>query len=364
MKLAEAISQESAKEVLRSFVEADRLPHAMLLLGPEGSGKLALALAFAQYVNCTNRRKGDSCGECANCRRSSQLAHPDLHFSFPTVGPKASSSLFLEQWRQMIRQSPYFSVNDWLQFIGAENKQGNITKEECVQIVKKLSLKASANDYKILLMWMPEYLGKEGNRLLKLIEEPPENTLFILVAERQELILNTILSRCQLVQTPGLTDEMVRTGLQHLLKVDKEQAEQFARLASGNLTEGLKLAQQSEGNHARLFLQWMRICYRGQAAELVEWANGLSKKNRAGGTETLLAVCTAFFARADRFLQRTAIAQIRRKKRLKRLKIWKKCSHPRKLVRWRDFLMNTFILLNEMLIPKSFFLTCLCRCTD
>jgi DNA polymerase-3 subunit delta' len=222
--------------------------------------------------------RGDSCGECANCRRSSQLAHPDLHFSFPTVGPKASSSLFLEQWRQMIRQSPYFSVNDWLQFIGAENKQGNITKEECVQIVKKLSLKASANDYKILLMWMPEYLGKEGNRLLKLIEEPPENTLFILVAERQELILNTILSRCQLVQTPGLTDEMVRTGLQHLLKVDKEQAEQFARLASGNLTEGLKLAQQSEGNHARLFLQWMRICYRGQAAELVEWANGLSKK--------------------------------------------------------------------------------------
>ena len=194
MAFSNIIGQEKVKQMLHQMVHGDRLPHALLFLGPSGSGKLALALALAQYLLCENRQDSDSCGQCPSCSKSQRFIHPDLHFSFPSVGTNVTSDSFLPQWRKWMEENPYLTVNEWLQSIGAENRQGNINKEECAAIIRKLSLKIFEGSHKILVMWLPEYLGKEGNRLLKLIEEPPEDTIFILVAENQELILNTILS--------------------------------------------------------------------------------------------------------------------------------------------------------------------------
>ena len=254
------------------MVANNRRPHALLFLGGEGCGKLALAIAFAQYVLCTNKQEGDSCGVCSQCTKVSKLVHPDLHFSYPVVGTKVISESYLPEWRAAMEQNPYLNVNQWLQSIGAENKQGNINKDECVSIIKKLSLKIFEGSHKILIMWLPEYLQKEGNRLLKLIEEPPENTLFILVAEQSEKILNTILSRCQIVNIHPLSDEETAAGLVQR-GAAPERARQAAFLVNGNVNEGLQVLENAENDNAKLFLEWMRKCWKGNGAEIVPWVN-------------------------------------------------------------------------------------------
>ena len=279
MRFSDIIGQSAVKHRLRRMADGGRLPHAQLLLGPEGSGKLALAMAYAQYVLCTDRKDGDACGKCPSCIKAGKLVHPDLHFSYPTVGSKMTSEAFLPQWRSAIAENPNLNANEWIQHIGAENKQGNITKEECVSIIRKLSLKTFESTYKVLIMWLPEYLGKEGNRLAKLIEEPPERTLFILVAERQELILNTILSRCQIVNVRGLNDEDIQAGLAQK-HVGQDQAARIAYLANGNYNEALKLVHHSENDHAQLFLQWMRNGYQGNPVKMVEWSENFAGQGR------------------------------------------------------------------------------------
>ncbi|HRI22807.1 MAG TPA: hypothetical protein PLA68_17735, partial [Panacibacter sp.] len=236
MHFKDIIGRQEIKQHLLEMVNQNRLSHALLFLGKEGSGALPLALVFAQYVSLLPSAKaianavpslfGDEPVITAAKKelpqsindadewmqqqpaysKSAGLIHPDIHFSYPVIskksGDKPVSTDYVTNWRDFIKQTPYGNAFDWLQFIGAENKQGNITAEECNDIIHKLSLKSFESDYKILLMWMPEYLGKSGNKLLKLIEEPPPDTLFILVAENEEQILPTILSRCQLVKIP------------------------------------------------------------------------------------------------------------------------------------------------------------------
>ena len=170
----------------------------------------------------------DACGVCASCVKAQQLIHPDIHFSYPVIpkktGDKPLSVDFISEWREFIAQYPYGNIYDWLQFIGAENKQGNITAYECNDIIRKLSLKSFESGYKILIMWMPEYLGNEGNKLLKLIEEPPPNTLFILVAENESMILPTIISRTQLIKIPSLEKKDIETALMERAKISADQA--------------------------------------------------------------------------------------------------------------------------------------------
>src|SRR6187402_1320778 len=242
MSFKNVIGQEGIRQTLVELVQLNRLSHALLFLGNEGSGVLPLALAFAQYTLCekVNGKEavpagaslfgaeessavapamlGDACGVCPSCVKASQLIHPDIHFSYPVIprksGDKPVSTDYISEWREFIKQYPYGNAYDWLQFIGAENKQGNITAHECNDIIHKLSLKSFESGYKILVMWMPEYLGNEGNKLLKLIEEPPANTLFILVAENESLILQTILSRTQLVKVPMLSSLQVEAALE------------------------------------------------------------------------------------------------------------------------------------------------------
>jgi DNA polymerase-3 subunit delta' len=278
------IGQKQPQALFRQMVASDRLPHALLLLSTPGSGGLALALALAQYLLCENASgQDDACGTCKHCSKVSKLIHPDLHFSFPTVGSKIVSDNLLPQWREALLANPYLEINDWLQHIDAENKQGNINKDECLNIIRKLSLKSFESPRKIMLLWLPEYLGNEGNRLLKMIEEPPDSTVFILVSENQELILNTILSRCQLVKVKALSEEEVSEGLVEKLKISAEPAAAIAQLAGGNFNDALKMAQQEENDQANRFLNWMRVCYKGTPKELVEWVDqfaGLGRENQ------------------------------------------------------------------------------------
>jgi len=171
-------------------------------------------------------------------------------------------------------------INQWLQSIGADNKQGNINKDECLEIIKKLSLKIFEGSHKILLLWLPEYLAKEGNRLLKLIEEPPENTVFLLVAQDQERILPTILSRCQLVKVPRLSDEAIMDGLRQKGMTDEHQIGQTASLAGGDFNQALQLIDQQENDNANLLLDWLRKCYGGKGVELFQWTEAVAKMGR------------------------------------------------------------------------------------
>ena len=280
MQLKDVIGQEKTKHSLRFMVESGRIPHAMIFLGPQGCGKLALAVAFAQYLLCINRSENDACGQCPHCVKASKFIHPDIHFSFPTVGTNVKSDQFLPEWRTALTENPYFNVNQWLQRIGAENKQGNINKEECLNIIRKLSLKTFESPKKFLIMWLPEYLGNEGNRLLKLIEEPPENTHFILVAEHAEQILNTILSRCQLIKINQLSDEDVTQGLVATANALEAKARSVAHLVDGNFNEALRLIENSENDNAKLFLEWMRKCWKGNGVELMEWVTEFAKYGR------------------------------------------------------------------------------------
>ncbi|HMQ48322.1 MAG TPA: hypothetical protein PKA00_12775 [Saprospiraceae bacterium] len=279
MAFKDVVGQLSIKTSLINRSRAGRMPHANLLLGATGSGTLALALALTQYLLCEQATEDDACGVCSHCQKTSRFIHPDVHFSFPTIGANAISDHFLPEWRQAITAHPYMDVNQWLQKIGAENKQGNITKEECVSIIRKLSLKTFEDNPKILLMWLPEFLGKEGNRLLKMIEEPPDNTIFILVAEDQHLILNTILSRCQLITVHPLGDEEIVGGLMEK-GLTSDEAHRMAFFANGNFQEALVLTEQESDDSTARFLTWMRQTYKGHPVEMVNWVEDFSKLGR------------------------------------------------------------------------------------
>lgn len=296
------VGQHRTKEFLASLAASERVPHALLFLAPTGGGGLVMANNFAQMLQCekfgasSNAEAGglfedpeafepstpisSACGECSACRKAAQFTHPDIHYSFPSVGTNAVSTDFLKDWRAFLQETPYADVNTWLQRLGADNKQGNINKDECNAILKKLSLKAFEGRYKILVMWLPEYLGKEGNRLLKLIEEPPDQTIFLLVAENQDLILNTILSRCQLVKFDPLSDEEVAEGLIEQRGLNAERARQIAFLSGGDFGAALAAADAPITDDAQLLLDWLRKCWRGHAVEMVRWTEEFAKLGR------------------------------------------------------------------------------------
>ncbi len=282
MNFSDIIGQVTQKNLLKGMVDDNRTPHALLLLGKEGVGGLPLALAYVQYLLCENKQnKETSCGACRACTKNAKMIHPDVHYSYPTIGTGKVATDFISDWRKIIAQNPYMSNNQWLSTIsGGENKQGNINKDECVSIVKKLNLKSYESKYKVLIMWLPEYLGKEGNRLLKLIEEPPDDTIFVLIAENQELILNTILSRCQMVKLSPLSNEDITLALTQKLDISATQAGAIAQIADGNFSEALLLSQSSQNDNALLFLEWMRKVYRIDGVEILQWSEKFATAGR------------------------------------------------------------------------------------
>ncbi|WP_295126526.1 hypothetical protein [uncultured Chitinophaga sp.] len=280
MFFSDVIAQEEVRDHLIHAVNNNRLSHAMIFLAPEGAGGLPLALAFTQYLVCENRQEYDSCGKCSACIKASQYIHPDIHYSYPVIprksGDKPISTDYASEWREFISQQPYGNAYDWLQFIGAENKQGNITTHECQDIIRKLSLKSFESQYKILMMWMPEYLGNEGNRLLKLIEEPPANTIFILAAENQEQILATILSRTQLVKINPLPKDAVVKALAARNHTPEPKARQIATIAAGNYREATHLLQHAENDYHELLRNWLNYIFTQNRIALQEWVELIS----------------------------------------------------------------------------------------
>ena len=284
MQFSDVIGQQDVREHLVEMISLNRLSHALLFTGKEGTGTLPLAIAFSQYIMCESRGDADSCGVCPACRKASDLVHPDIHFSYPVIpkkpGDKPVSTDFIGEWREFIAQYPYGNVYDWLQFIGAENRQGNITAQECNEIIHKLSLKSFESDYKVLVMWMPEYLEKEGNKLLKLIEEPPPNTIFILVAENESMVLPTIVSRTHLVRVPPVAIEAIQQQLMLKAKIPKDQARQIATVSGGNYRESLQIMQHAGEDWQSLLRDWLNAIMKSGPIAQVKWIEEMSKNGR------------------------------------------------------------------------------------
>jgi DNA polymerase-3 subunit delta' len=286
MLFKQVTGQQAAKKGLLQMTQSGRMAHATMFLGREGTGGLPLALAFAQYALCSNRGETDSCGECPNCRKVQRLEHADLHLSFPSIRAKsdkpARSANFIKEFRAFVKETPYGTTFDWLQGIGAENKQGNITAEECREIIDTLSLKSYEGGTKILLMWRPEYLGKEGNILLKLIEEPPADTLIIFVAEQEEDILATIRSRTQTVRLTPIPPSEIASSLVHANLADPRRAQQIGQIADGSYTEALRLLDHVENDLLPAVRNWFNAIFTNNGAGMVAFSEEWSKAGREG----------------------------------------------------------------------------------
>lgn len=292
MLFREVIGQQEIKVKLRNLVEHNRLSHALLLNAPEGAGGMPLALAFAQFMVCKNVSEAgsksnfpfESCGVCPSCIKAAGLIHPDIHYVYPVIsrksGDKPVSTDFISEWREFISQFPYGTIFDWLQFIEADNKQGNISAHECNEINRKLSLKSFESGYKILIIWMPEYLGNEGNKLLKLIEEPPPDTLFILVTENEAQILPTILSRVQIIQLPRPSVSEIQEALISRAGVSPEQARQLAAVSEQNYREALRQLQHGQDDWQGLLREWLNAVLKTGPLAQVKWVEEISRTGR------------------------------------------------------------------------------------
>ncbi len=280
MKFKKIAGQSQIKHYLTTAVDQDRLPHALLFIGSNGFGTLGMAVATAQYLLCLDRKDGDSCGVCKHCHKAEKSIHPDIHFTFPTVGSKVTSADFLSEWRNLVGATPYQSEQKWLEILGGENKQGNITKNECDRLIKILGLKAYEGSYKVVIIWMAEYLGSQGNRILKILEEPPDNTLFILIAERQEEILNTITSRCQIVSFGPVAIPDIASHLIDQMDAKPEVAQEIAQYCDGDIVTAFDLINVSSVDTASLWLEWMRLSYKGRGPEVIRWTEKVAKASR------------------------------------------------------------------------------------
>lgn len=288
MQYHQVIGQESLQAQLSELVQQNRLSHALLLLSKEGSGALPLAISFAQYLVCeTVASKGGNtpCGTCPACHKATQLIHPDIHFSYPTVtkktGEKPIATDFIAEWRSFIQLNPYGNLFDWIEMIKSkENSQGKITSEECNDIIRKLSLKSFESPWKILIMWLPELMGNEGNKLLKLIEEPPVNTLLMLVSENESQLLPTIVSRCQLIKVPALQTATIEKALIERNNTPAALAAQLAPLSEGNYREALQLVQHAEEDWQLLVRDWLNAILKTGPVAQTKWVEEISGLGR------------------------------------------------------------------------------------
>jgi len=305
MLFNQVIGQEHIKNHLRTAAENGRIPHAQLFVGNEGSGTLPMAIAYAQFLLCNFSNNTEACNI-----KCDKLQHPDLHFAFPVttsdrVKKHPVSNLFLQEWRQFLDEQPYGSLFNWLQHIGVENKQGNIGVDEALDIVKKLQLKSYEGGYKVMIIWMAEKMNiAAANKLLKLIEEPPEKTVFLLVTENEEQIINTIRSRCQALHFPVLAAQAIATALMQRKQCSESEAAKIAHQAEGNYNKAVQLLQDDGADliFEEWFITWIRTAFKakGNAAvvqQLVAWSDTIAKAGREN-QKRFLAYCLQFFRQA------------------------------------------------------------------
>ena len=258
MLFSDIIGQQEVKERLIRSAREGFIPHAQFFCGPEGTGKLPLAIAYARYLNCTNRKEQDACGTCPSCVKYNKLTHPDLHFVFPIVNnskkKKEICDDYLSEWREFVLENTYFSYNQWLAFIEAENSQGLIYAKESNEIIKKLNLKTYEAEYKVMIIWLPEKLHEScANKLLKMIEEPPVKTVFLLVSEEPDRVIGTIQSRSQRINIRGIESNDMIPVLKGQFQLSDEEAASVSRLANGSLVKAFDILHS--GEETRYFLE-------------------------------------------------------------------------------------------------------------
>lgn len=282
MYFRDVIGHSDVKQYLTESVRRGTVPHATMLYGPEGVGKLPLAIAYARYLNCGNRQSNDSCGECPSCHKFDKLAHPDLHFVFPVVKSKVSDD-YLSQWREFLFQNTYFNLNQWLSYINAENAQGVIYSKESDEIIRKLNLKGYESQYKVMIIWLPEKMHVAcANKLLKMIEEPPGDTVFLLISEDRENVLQTIWSRCQPLHIHSIGKEEMVNVVQENFGLDSKEAKSIAHIANGSYTKAVEMIQSSEDTRFlyELFVKMMRSSVSGNIKSIKESANEIGGLGR------------------------------------------------------------------------------------
>lgn len=276
MNYSKVIGQTETKIRLLKLVEENRVPHALLLNGPEGCGNLALSLAFATHLLCKNKTAEGPCGTCSACVQSNKLTHPDLHLVFPIalIGEIRKSEYWVKEFRAACINNPYLNLEDWFNEISAENKQPLIGTEEAADIIRKLSYTSFEGQFKILLMWLPEKMnGDASNKILKVLEEPSDNTIFLLVSNQPDQLLSTILSRVQQVSLAKLSSDEIAQHLQTAHAKSKLEAEQIALLADGNFNEALKMLDEDTLGEELIshFQNFMRLAFSFDFAKVQSW---------------------------------------------------------------------------------------------
>jgi DNA polymerase-3 subunit delta' len=281
------------KKLIRAITE-DRISHAQLFLGTEGTGTLPLALAYASYLSCTGEKGEDACGTCPSCLKYQKLIHPDLHFVFPVIKPdgakKAISDMYIHQWRESVLANPYLNLNQWYEAIAAENKQGSIFVDDSDEIVRKLSLKTYESEYKVVIIWMAEKMNVQaGNKLLKILEEPPAKTVFLLISENTSSMLPTVLSRVQLLKVGKIETRELYDSLITRYGIEESRANEIARLAEGNFLKAMELSREDNVNaNLDRFIPLMRLSYAGDFTSLLGWVDEMSRLGREKQKEFLL----------------------------------------------------------------------------
>lgn len=310
MLFSEILGQEHLKNHLTQSVDNGRIPHAQLFVGPEGCGTLPMAIAYAQYILCQNKNSENTGGNEACNLKFSNISHPDLHFAFPVatndkIKSHPVSNHFMEEWRQLISQQPYGNLFDWYKLLGIDNKQGQIGVDEAQEIVKSLSLMSYEGGYKIMLIWMAEKMNTAAsNKLLKLIEEPPNKTVFILIAEDEENIINTIRSRCQVLHFPPLAEIVIKEALIKNFQVEEAVATKIAHQSNGNYNKACDLVYQDSEDlqFEEWFVFWIRSAFKAKGNkaaihDLIGWSEEISKTGRETQKQFLL-FCMDFFRQA------------------------------------------------------------------
>jgi DNA polymerase-3 subunit delta' len=284
MQFKDIVGQKELKHHLIDEAVSGKISHAQLFLGNPGFGSLPLALAFIQYIFCEKPSKTDSCGICPSCKKVNDLQHPDLHFSFPTVQALSKKSDgFIKEWRQQLTEKPYFKVNDWLKRIDIKERNPIIGTEESLEIIKKLSLKSYEGGYKVMIIWMAELMNPTcSNKLLKILEEPPAKTIFVLVCESMDNMLQTIISRTQTLVVPRIGIDELSQYLRKTKGLSQANADSVAARVDGDLIEATDLLEDQieQDENREMFIQLMRVCYKKDVIPMMDWGEEMARMTK------------------------------------------------------------------------------------
>ncbi|MEL6606734.1 MAG: DNA polymerase III subunit delta [Bacteroidota bacterium] len=362
MRFAAVQGYHALKKQLISTLTAQQVPHAQLFWGPEGNPGLSLALAFVTYLNCEQRTAEDACGECSSCLQMQKLVHPNVKFVFPTsatkqlTGKDVVSTNFLPLWRDFVHANPYGQVEDWSRYLDSAGKQLSIGREEAREVLQNVSLKAFNDRHKVTLIWLPEYLhNTAANALLKVIEEPPPHTLFLLVSYNPDKVLDTIRSRTQQVYIPAFTDEALAGMLREQGMSDQEQLRQVTVLADGNLNRAFKLAKQMEGAYFSTFQTWMRLCYAHDFTQLLVQADNFQAWSKVEQRDFLAYALHLLREAVVLYFTETTLSRITAVEQVFTQKLRKTLTH-RQLKTWIDRLNQSCYYLERNVNPRMLYL--------